>query len=335
MGPFPQGEPLDGFRTQARMVAEAWKRTTPTLPGSAREPGPYQTRRGLIGPLPVCLPRDYAEFNLLPDVRSAALDLFSSEAITWHDGVAAGPSNHLLDSQVQCVNALAPGISDSTFVRTAFSALLPIDEVLSIEPGRYLTFEYIGADDYLKERSGLTRTRGSMTTSADAAIRYRTPTGEIEVALLEWKFTEDYRGHELSTPRGVPRTERYRRLWEYESCPLRRDLLPYSDLFVEPFYQLFRQQLLAWQMEAAGELGAKRVRVVHLCPKANAGVHQALSRPSHAAVGTDTLDIWSEICVQPDRFISVDTDIFFDLRSAEYRDRYCLIPGSVQSSARL
>jgi Restriction Endonuclease associating with ARP len=36
-------------------------------------------------------------------------------------------------------------------------------------------------------------TRGCQATSADAAIRYRTPSGNIEVALIEWKYAEQYR----------------------------------------------------------------------------------------------------------------------------------------------
>jgi len=227
----------------------------------------------------------FSDYNLLPDIRSHALQAFAAELIRWHADINGHPSNHLLDSQVQCVNALAPGMSDPTFVKTAFGDVLPIAQVLEIEPGRVLTFEFIGGRDHLSEGRGAPRTRGSMTTSADAAIRFRTPTNTIEVALIEWKFTEDYRDKELLVPRGRPRPERYRDLWDDPSNSLRRDVIPYEDLFVEPFYQLLRQQLLASSMEREHELDADVVRVVHNCPAANRGVRQALNRESHRAAG--------------------------------------------------
>lgn len=304
----------------------AWKERTPTLRDDARQPGIYQSRGGPIGPLPICLPSRHASLNLLPDIRDQALTAFEADGIVWHDGVATGPSNHLLDSQVQCANALTPGATNPDFIKQAFAASLPIAEVLPVETNRFLTFEYIGASDYLREREGLPRTRGSMTTSADAAIRYRTPRGEIEIALLEWKFTEDYRGHELKPPRGIPRADRYRALWDSPNCPIRHDLIPYEDLFVEPFYQLFRQQLLAWSMEQARELDATRVTVLHLCPRANGGVRSALNRESHRSAGSDVMKIWSEMCRSPDRFISVDTASFIDHRSEDYRGRYQFTP---------
>jgi hypothetical protein len=261
------------------------------------------------------------------------MGLFEGEGIVWHDSIAAGPSNHLLDSQVQCVNALVPGVADPDFLKAAFGSVLDIAEVLPIEADRCLTFEYIGVQDYLGERTGLSRTRGSMTTSADAAIRYRTAGGSVEIALIEWKFTEDYRGHELKPPRGAPRADRYRALWEAPDCPLRTDLIPYDDLFVEPFYQLFRQQLLACAMESAKELDASSVRVLHLCPTGNEGVHRALNRPSHVAAGSDVLEVWSQMCKHEDRFISVDTEPFNDLRPGEYLLRYRLEPNNVLANS--
>lgn len=314
-------QPSD-FRDRAEAVALAWKRTTTTLPDDARKPGAYLFRDCLLPPRPICLPPQYSVFNLLPDVRESALELFRQEEIVWHDDVGSQPSNHLLDSQVQCLNALAPGLTSSDFVKRAFGHVLPIDEVLPIEGSRYITFEYIGAEDYLGERNGLRRIRGSMTTSTDAAIRYRTPEGRVEAALVEWKFTEDYRGRygELTPAKGRPREERYRAVWDEEGCPLRRDLIPYEDLFVEPFYQLIRQQLLAWKMEQAGELGASVVRVVHACPSENEGVHKALNRPSHHATGEDALSIWADMCLQPDSFIRVDTAMF--ARDGEFSSRY-------------
>jgi hypothetical protein len=165
-----------------------------------------------------------------------------------------------------------------------------------------------------------------LVTSADAAFRYRTVDGDTELALVEWKFTEDYRGHELDPPRGAPRQDRYRCLWDDVDCPLRRDVIPYDDLFVEPLYQLFRQQLLAWRMTAAGEADVRRVRVLHIAPRDNDGFLGSLNRDSHRAVGDDVLTVWRQMLVHPDDFVSVDSARFTDrdraITSTDFCDRY-------------
>lgn len=311
-------------RRAAEHAAVEWKATTTTLPEEAREAAPYVKRDRTVGMYDFCLPEEFADLNLLSDVRDRALALFREERIEWHAATKRGPSNHLLDSQVQCVNALTPGLDDPAWITDAFGDVLPIAEVLDIEPGRSLTFEFIGANDYLGERPSLPRARGVLTTSADAAIRYRAPGGAIELALIEWKFTEDYRSKELSAPRGRPRPDRYRELWDNPECPIRRDLVPYEDLFVEPFYQLLRQQLLAWCIERDPTSGIDVARVLHICPIDNDGVHGALNRESHRAAGDDTLQIWSALCSQPDRFIAIDSSRFSTggLRTDEYHRRY-------------
>ncbi len=53
----------------------------------------------------------------------------------------------------------------------AFGPLLDIDEVLQIEPGRYLTFEYIGPTDFFHEAPTGRRVRGAHCTSVEAAFR--------------------------------------------------------------------------------------------------------------------------------------------------------------------
>lgn len=53
--------------------------------------------------------------------------------------------------------------------------------------------------------------------------------------------------HELSAGGGI-RQDRYRPLWTAADCPVRTDLIPYEDMFVEPLYQLLRQQLLAHEI---------------------------------------------------------------------------------------
>jgi hypothetical protein len=298
-----------------------------TLPDEARVPAPYLGRHGPSRPTAVCLPAEFASLSLLPDSRDVALEVFQSLNLIWHDPIAGGPSSHLLDSQVQCANALAPMVRNPEQVMAAFGDVLPIAEVLTMEGDRYLTFEYVGLHNYLGEaKPGQPRTRGAHFTSPDAAIRYRCPDDSIEIALIEWKYTEEYHDDATDPDWLASRMERYRALWDAPDCPVRHDLIPYEDLFVEPFYQLFRQQLLAGQMTKARELGADRVQVLHISPGGNDGYRSSLNRDSHLAVDTDLLAIWQQMVVDPDTFVSIDAQRFCDpergLTSAEYRARY-------------
>ena len=164
------------YSVQEKTRAAAWKRSTTVLPDAAREPAQYVNKDGRsTGPLrDFCLPAAFAEHNLLEPHRSAALALFDELGIPWHAGVGGGPSNHLASSQVQCVNALMAMVEEPARIVRAFGGLLAIDEVLQIEPGRFLTFEYIGPTDYFGECPTGERIRGAHCTSVDAAFLHRT-----------------------------------------------------------------------------------------------------------------------------------------------------------------
>lgn len=137
------------YGKRERLRAAAWKRVADDLPPRARAAGRFVGRRGVeVGPpVDYCLPASRAVCNLLPEVREDALGLFAELGIPWHSGIDGGPGNHLLSSQVQCVNALGQMVADPGRIVAAFSPELDIAEVLEVEPGRYLTFEYIGPTD--------------------------------------------------------------------------------------------------------------------------------------------------------------------------------------------
>lgn len=125
--------------------------------------------------------------------------------------------------------------------------------MLPVENGYFVSFEWIGAKNYLGEkisRNGK-RTRGANFTSADAIVAFRRRDGSRHVVLIEWKYTESYSSHSLKYAKsGTDRTEIYRHLFEQEDCPIDKNLLPSFDaLFYEPFYQLMRQQFLAHEMD--------------------------------------------------------------------------------------
>lgn len=234
-----------------RARAKGWKLSTTDLPAEARAKARYVGSDGMGHgkPRDFCLPTQFADHNLLPDVRQLALQLFAELDIRWHNGVGDGPSNHLLSSQVQCVNALGLMVEDPDRICRAFGDVLGTDVVEQIEPGRYLTFEYIGDTDFFGESPDGPRTRGSHCTSVDAAFLHQTHAGIRELILLEWKFTESYRPRRPDPARDKVRWARYGDALTDPDGPVRSDVLPFDDLCQEPLYQLVRQQLLAHELE--------------------------------------------------------------------------------------
>jgi hypothetical protein len=314
------------FSQHQKSNAASWKRTTPTLPDEARGTATYVDKDGgASGPArDFCLPPAFAAQSLLPEVREPALALFAELGIPWHAGVDGGPSNHLLSSQVQCVNALGQMVHDPARIKRAFGDELHIDEVLEVEPGRFLTFEYIGPQDWFGESPGVERTRGAHCTSVDAAFLHRALDGEVELVLIEWKYTESYRVRRPDPAKDAVRRHRYADAVADPRGPIRSDVLPFDLLLDEPFYQLVRQQLLAHALEQHRVLGASRVRIVHVSPRGNEAYQQSLPRPEHRALESTVSQVWQQFLRTPDRFLSVDSGLFLDvdLTSRDYVLRY-------------
>ncbi len=291
------------------------KRTSPYFTG-AREDGTYKGKSRAF-----CLPNRQAEVNLFQEIRQAAIDYFARHDIKWHEGENRMPSNHLCDSQVSCVNFLFPfGDKPEALVKLLQPIFPRIQRVLPMEEeGVCLSFEWIGKDNYLNEvsRNGK-RTRGANFTSADAAVLFEREDDICQIALIEWKYTEQYSGTSLKISRsGTDRTRIYAPLYEREDCPLNKALLPhFSALFYEPFYQLMRQQFLAHEMERARELGADIVSLLHIAPARNYDF-QKVTSPALVPLGTSVTEIWKRLVHTKDRFVSVTTEKLFGRSPAE------------------
>lgn len=305
-----------------RARAIAWKSTSPVLPDAARVAAPY--RKPGENEYEFCLPLEFADHNLLPHVRSTGLELFDACKIPWHQGVKGGPTNHLLSSQVQCVNALGAMVHDPARIVAAFAGPLGTAEVLEIEDGCFLTFEYIGPSDLLNESAGGERTRGANCTSLDAAFLHVTADGVRELVLLEWKYTEHYGKRPDEPSKDEERRARYEALMTAPDSPVRSDAMSLASWFDDPIYQLMRQQLLAHELEKIGVLGVDRVRVAHVLPAANLEFQSSIHRSDHTALGTTVYEVWKAVLRHPDRWVSLDSDIFLDpaVTSEEYVARY-------------
>lgn len=294
------------LESEKRRQAE-FKASSPYFSNAARADGVY---KGKLRPF--CLPIEYAEENLFPEVQEAVLAYFASQGIKWHDGQSGKPSNHLCDSQVCCVNVLFAFSDKPDALAKVLRRVFPtIQVMLPIESGQYVAFEWIGEENYLGEkisRNGK-RTRGANFTSADAIVMFERVDGKRQIALIEWKYTESYGGASLKIAKsGTDRTTIYKPLFKRDDCPINKDVLPNFDaLFYEPFYQLMRQQFLAHEMERAQELGADIVCVLHIAPDHNTDFRRVTS-PELVHLGETPTEIWKRLVLPGDRFISVSTE---------------------------
>jgi len=262
-----------------------------------------------------CLPQALADENLFPEIRRNAVESFDRLGIKWHQGVGRGPSNHLCDSQVCCVNFLMPFHDRPEELSELLKSHYPeITSILPIKDEGCVAFEWIGADNYLGERAPKSgnRSRGANCTSADAIVLFERADSLRQAVLIEWKYTESYGKTDLTiAPSGTDRTAIYRHLYEAEDCPINKTQLPsFEFLFFEPFYQLMRQQFLAHQMEKHKELGADIVSTLHITPDRNLDFKKVTS-PGLAHLGDSPTHIWSRLVNPPDRYISLSTETLF------------------------
>ena len=269
--------------------------------GAVRRQGWDESRE----PVRVLRAGEHAALSLLPEVRVSALELFVSWGC-WHGSVAGGPSNHLLSSQVQCVNALGQMVNDPARLARAFGPLLGTREVLEIEPGRFLTFEYIGDEDFFGEGGGRwpgarfeVHERRCRLLASDGGRCRRVGLGGVEVHRV---VSSRDRSSRQPMPFGGP----LRRRADAPDGPVRGDLVPFDELLQEPLYQLMRQQLLAWELEKARAHGADRVRVVLVSP-----IGQRAVSAGHCTVrvvrslGGRVSEVWSVVAA-PQRPVRVD-----------------------------
>ncbi len=299
------------------------------------------TSAGQAGAAGHLLAPELRSFNLVEAARQKALDRFAAADVRWH-GDEGGPTTNVLSSQVQCLNALAPHVDDpATLGAWLRGCGLDVETVLAFgastdspyDATDYVVFEWQGLVDHLGEWHGASPTRGALATSVDAAIRYKTGSGAVEMALVEWKYTESYPyggrlgGTAASHSR---RLARYRSLVEDPDGPIQlTGGVDYEDLFAEPIYQLMRLQLLAWRIEEVGELDVSRAVVVYATPHHNQDLLQrSLGAPRMASLASahgGLLGGWRSLLRRADRFVVTDTA---DLVRAgglvveDFRERY-------------
>lgn len=290
------------FLESEKQRLTVFKQASPYFSPAAKASGIYKNHA-----YPFCLPVECARENLYPEIRSSITDYFLRHEIKWHDGQNGYPSNHLCDSQVCCANFLFPFADKRNALATLLRPLYPtLKEMLPIEDGQYVAFEWIGKQNYLGEkisRNGK-RTRGAHFTSADAAVLFQHQDGRRQACLIEWKYTEAYSSTWLKiAASGTDRTTIYQHLYDDPDCPLDKTLIPQFDsLFYESFYQFMRQQFLTNRMEKAHELGADIVSLLHISPAHNLDFGVVTS-PDLRTVDITATRVWKKLVRLPGRFI--------------------------------
>jgi len=235
--------------------------------------------------------------NLWAGIRDDAKHYFSTHHIPWWKGTGADPTGHLLSSQVACLNHLYFLRQRKDIATAVLKAIDPtIQEAIPVDTG-YVEFEYIGTRQYLKERAF---TRGANCTSVDAVMLGSTADQKRVLFLLEWKYTESYAMEDLYILR---RAGVYDPLITCKEGPFIPNLAPRS-LYFEPFYQMMRQTLLAWQFEKHGELDCSRCVNVHIIPKQNKELKETITTPGLS--GRNIHDAWQKILKTPAKYISCD-----------------------------
>lgn len=290
------------FREAEKQRLAQFKAESPYFSDAARANGPYNRRQYAH-----CLPLACADENLFSEIRQASLDYYSQHTIQWHRSKSGQTTNNLLSSQVACVNFLFPFADKPAalveLLRPVFPTIAGVVPLTDDEP--LVAFEWIGQQNYLNEPGW--GTRGSNCTSADAAVMIEHADQTRQIVLIEWKYAERYGTHF----KGSRRVAIYRPLFERDDFPLREDILPcFEALFYEPFYQLFRQQALAHEMERCHELGADVVSVLNIAPALNTEFFRMTS-PDLEPLGETVIDVWKTLVRDQSRFASVSVEALF------------------------
>ncbi len=241
--------------------------------------------------------------NLKAQIRKEAIDYFNKYNIVWWPG-SNKVSGHLLSSQVCCVNHLFFLRKDR---ETTLKILKNIDEnfveVCSDFENGYVGFEVVSKGSYLNEvPKGKLQTRGANCTSVDAMISGILKNGKKIQILIEWKYTEFYNKSDKSEgASGVTRKKRYDDLITHKNSPI-NCTVDIANLYYEPFYQLMRQTLLAWQMtkNKSHELNADDWIHIDVIPENNLNLRYKVPAPGLIQTGIE--EAWKSQLKDPQKY---------------------------------
>lgn len=244
-----------------------------------------------------------AEKNLWGPIAKEAIQYFADNAIVWWPG-SPTPTGHLLSSQISCLNHLFFLRADKA---TALRILRSLDtrfvEVCADFEGGYIGFEVVSKGSYLNEtKPGVAHTRGANCTSIDAMMTGKMENGKKIQVVIEWKYTELYDKKCLADgPSGITRKKRYKNLIQDPSSPIAATV-SLDNLYYEPFYQMMRQTLLAWQMvkNKKAELQCDDWLHFDVIPENNLHLRYRVQAPNLLQSGIE--EAWRSQLKAPDKY---------------------------------
>jgi ribosomal protein S21 len=281
---------------------------------------------------PFVLKEEYRKQNLFDQISDEAINYFKLNNIGWWRGINGLPTNHTLSSQISCVNHLF-WLKDNFKAATAtLQEIDPYFTALPFENGNYVEFELNGCDEnhnynYLGERSS---TRGANTTSIDACMLAKKD-NEKTLVFIEWKYVEKYYEKPWKAKQKKSyevRKKTYKQLLESRSCPIilnhrinnnscdyDADYLKFS---VEPFYQLMRQTLLAWQLVQNNRYGVTDYIHIHVIPDGNDILLQGKTSPEITDDSTNICEAWSKFLKNPEKYKHISPNSLLKNSAFEY-----------------
>lgn len=243
------------------------------------------------------------EKNLWEKIREDAIDYFKHNRIVWWPG-DANPSGHMLSSQISCLNHLFILRNDKEAALMILKSINAdfVDVFPDFENG-YIGFEVVSKHSYLGEvPKGKVQTRGANCTSVDAMMTGVLRNGKKLQVLIEWKYTELYPKTDKSKgSSGLTRKSRYDILIDHNDSPIKRTV-SIDNLYYEPFYQLMRQTLLAWQMtiNKAAELNADDWLHLDVIPQNNFNLLYVVPAPGLIQTGIE--EAWKSQLKNPEKY---------------------------------
>lgn len=246
---------------------------------------------------------EQAEKNLWTKIRKEAIIYFANNKIVWWPG-SVEPSGHLLSSQVSCVNHLFFLRNDKDAALKVLQNLNPdfVEVCPDFENG-YIGFEVVSKHSYLGEvAEGKEQTRGANCTSVDAMMTGKLKNSKKIQVLIEWKYTELYSKSDKSEgSSGATRKNRYDALIDDKNSPIKRTV-SIDNLYYEPFYQIMRQTLLAWQMikNKANELKADDWLHFDVIPENNLNLRYQVPAPGMIHSGIE--EAWKTQLKEPNKY---------------------------------
>jgi hypothetical protein len=275
------------------------------------------------------LPYELVAETLHESYRDQTLAYFARHKVKWWSSrydvgrpalgpdEIGSPTGHLNSSQVACVNHLEPARLD---VKGARHLLANIDadlgEPVPVEDGGFVAYEWIGQANYLNEPGS--RTRGAQVTSLDALMCGQRADGCRTLVAFEWKYLESYGPKSRATSsRGTDRVAIYRPLLERDDSPIGVEDPRY--LFFDPYEQLMRQTLLAWQMVEHHEFEARDWIHVHVVPEKNLAL-RGRGGAAPDLVGETMGEAWRSVLKEPGRYrLLTASDLLQNVRGERWR----------------